>query len=61
VFDNVGTDGAIFGAADSPANRAIRDEVGAAWGGFVATGDPGWPTYRPARRTTPGCSAGPPR
>jgi len=46
VFDNVGTDGAIFGAADSPANRAIRDEVGAAWGGFVATGDPGWPTYR---------------
>ena len=46
VFDNLGAGGAIFSAPDTPADRAIRDEVGAAWAAFAATGNPGWPVYR---------------
>jgi len=46
VFDNLGAGGAIFSAADTPANRTVRDEVAAAWAGFAATGDPGWPVHR---------------
>jgi para-nitrobenzyl esterase len=41
--------GALLAAPGTPADRAVRAvraEVGAAWAGFAATGDPGWPVYR---------------
>lgn len=46
VFDVLGsTDRGNMLVPDEPHNRAIRDEVIAAWGRFAWTGEPGWAPY----------------
>ncbi|WP_019634091.1 carboxylesterase family protein [Actinomadura atramentaria] len=41
-----------FGDAPPPAALRVARELGAAWTRFAATGDPGWPRYRPDQRLT---------
>jgi para-nitrobenzyl esterase len=42
----------LFGPDPSPEARALSSWWRRAWTAFAATGDPGWPAYDPAQRTT---------
>ena len=42
----------LFGTADPARFAAITKAMHETWVAFVTTGDPGWPGYDPARRTT---------
>jgi para-nitrobenzyl esterase len=44
LFGRLGANG-----SDTQENLATRHALGSAWGRFAATGDPGWPAYRPGR------------
>ena len=53
VFDTLDKDSRLFGpllGTDPP--QELADAMHAAWISFAATGDPGWPGYDQARRTT---------
>jgi para-nitrobenzyl esterase len=50
VFDNVEAARNFVGRGDDP--QAVADQMSDAWLAFARTGDPGWPAYDPARRTT---------
>lgn len=50
VFDNVEKARNFVGRGDEP--QAVADQMSEAWLRFARTGDPGWPAYDPARRTT---------
>lgn len=53
VFDTLDKESRLFGpllGANPP--QELADAMHAAWISFAATGDPGWPGYDPARRTT---------
>jgi carboxylesterase type B len=53
VFDTLDKNGRLFGpllGEDPP--QDLADAMHAAWVSFAATGDPGWPAYRPAGRAT---------
>jgi carboxylesterase type B len=53
VFDTLDTHSRLFGpllGTDPP--QKLADAMHGAWVSFAATGDPGWPGYEPADRTT---------
>jgi para-nitrobenzyl esterase len=51
VFDTITRDDVHPLIGDSP-SQAVADQVHRVWVSFITTGDPGWPAYDPARRTT---------
>jgi len=51
VFDTIGRDDVLPLIGDTPA-QAVADQAHQVWVDFVTTGDPGWPAYDTARRTT---------
>ena len=50
VFDNVEKARNFVGRGDEP--QTVADQMSTAWLAFARTGDPGWPAYDTARRTT---------
>lgn len=53
VFDTLDKDSRLFGpllGADPP--QPLADAMHSAWVSFAATGDPGWPDYSTAGRST---------
>ncbi len=54
VFGNLtaGQPGLLLGAEPGPDAVALSGRMRAAWTGFAATGDPGWPVHTPDRRLT---------
>jgi para-nitrobenzyl esterase len=50
VFDTLGCGTEAIGGANQP--QLLADVMHAAWVGFAARGDPGWPKYELTRRTT---------
>ncbi|MFF2031692.1 carboxylesterase/lipase family protein [Arthrobacter sp. NPDC058192] len=53
VFDTLDKNERLFGPllGEAPP-QDLADSMHAAWVSFAATGDPGWPEYRPGRRAT---------
>jgi para-nitrobenzyl esterase len=49
VFDNLSAEGAELVAGPN-APHDVAEEMHAAWTGFAATGDPGWPAFGASRR-----------
>ncbi|MEU6671037.1 carboxylesterase family protein [Streptomyces sp. NPDC046727] len=54
AFGNLGSGqaGALIGESPSPAAEELSAAVRAAWTGFAAHGDPGWPAYDSEQRLT---------
>ena len=52
VFDRLGLGGMLFGPDVPPEAEAISAWWRRAWTNFATTGDPGWPGYDTARRST---------
>jgi para-nitrobenzyl esterase len=50
VFDNVEKARNFVGRGEAP--QTVADQMSAAWLAFARTGDPGWPAYDAASRTT---------
>ena len=50
VFDNVEKARSFVGRGDEP--QVVADQMSDAWLAFARTGDPGWPAYDTATRTT---------
>ncbi|GAA2275955.1 hypothetical protein GCM10010149_18700 [Nonomuraea roseoviolacea subsp. roseoviolacea] len=52
VFGNVGDEMAVGLTGGSPDLPKVSEQFVAAWTGFAATGDPGWPRHDPATAVT---------
>jgi carboxylesterase type B len=52
VWDALDRPGLAMLTGDSPARQPLADAMHAAWLRFARTGDPGWPGYDTATRTT---------
>ena len=53
VFDTLSPDAPLFGPLLGPnPPQGLADRMHAAWVAFATDGDPGWPNYEGARRTT---------
>jgi para-nitrobenzyl esterase len=50
VYDGNSLGSMLIGPTPSPETEELSAHIRSAWTAFAATGDPGWPSYDPARR-----------